>query len=55
MKPQSYLQRLNRFAKSYVVMDLRDPSETRLARATAYERRYKTAGRPSVYRVGDSP
>lgn len=51
-RPQSYRQRLRQFARSYVVMDLRDPIETRLARATAYERRYKTAGRPSRYATG---
>ena len=55
MKPQSYRQRLHQFARSYVTMDLRDPSETRLARAAAYERRYKTAGRPSVYQIGSAP
>lgn len=52
MRPQSYRQRLHQFARSYVVMDLRDPIETRLARATAYERRYKTAGKPSRYKIG---
>lgn len=55
MKPQSYRQRLHQFATSYVVMDLRAPSETRLARATAYERRYKTFGNPSRYRIGAAP
>lgn len=51
-RQQSYRQRLHQFARSYVTMDLRDPSETRLARATAYERRYKTAGKPSAYAIG---
>ena len=49
MKQQSYRQRLRQFVRSYVVMDLRPASETRIARATAYERRYKTAGKRSVY------
>ena len=51
MKPQSYRQRLRQFARSYVVMDLRDSIETRKARAERYARKNKTCGKRAVFMV----
>lgn len=50
-RQQSYRQRLNQYVRSYVVMDLRDPIETRLARAERYARKNKTCGRRAVFAV----
>lgn len=50
---KSYRFRLARFTKSTCVMDLRDPLETRKARAERYARRYKTCGKRAVYAIGE--
>lgn len=45
----SWKFRLNRICKATTVMDLRSDAETRLARATKYERKHKTAGKKAVF------
>ncbi|QWT56544.1 hypothetical protein [Stenotrophomonas phage BUCT598] len=39
----------SRFVRSYTTLDLRTAEETRLARCTKYERKYKTAGKKAVF------
>lgn len=45
----SYRRRLGRFARSRTVMDLRDPFETRKARAERYARKNKTERKRAVF------
>lgn len=45
----NYKRRLFRFSRTASVMDLRDPFETRKARAARYARRNKTEGRKAVF------
>ncbi|UFI08389.1 hypothetical protein [Stenotrophomonas phage vB_SmaS_P15] len=45
----SWKFRLNRMVKGVTTMDLRSDAETRLARATKYERKHKTAGKKAVF------
>lgn len=50
---QSYRFRLGKFTKSTLVMDLRDPIETRRKRAERAERKNKTYGKKSEFTVYD--
>lgn len=50
---QSFRFRLGRFNKSTLVMDLRDPLETRKKRAEKAERKNKTYGKKSRFTVYD--
>jgi len=49
MKNDNLRRRLSRFSRSYVTLDLRDPFDTRKARAARYARKYKTEGRKAVF------
>lgn len=50
---QSFRFRLGRFTKSTLVMDLRDPLETRKKRAEKAERKNKTYGKKSEFAIHD--
>lgn len=45
----NYKRRLFQFSRTASIMDLRDPFETRKARAARYARRNKTEGRKAVF------
>ena len=45
----NYKRMLFRFARTSSIMDLRDPLDTRKARAARYARRNKTEGRKAVF------
>lgn len=49
----SFKFRLSRFTSSRCTMDLRDPLETRKARAERYARKNKTCGKKAVFHVYD--
>lgn len=46
---ESFKRRINRFTRTVSIMDLRDPFETRKARAQRYARKNKTEGRKAVF------